>query len=71
MALRISDDQDSLERPAILFPFQPLNWGINMQAGQVVNELGVRIVDVVQFNVSHSDEYRRCDNRVLEKILII
>jgi hypothetical protein len=44
---------------------------MNVQAGQVVEQLGVRIVEVVRFKVSQGDEDRRCDDRALEKILII
>lgn len=42
-----------------------------MQASQIVNELGIRIINVIRFDVSQSDEYRRRDDRVLEEILTI
>ena len=34
-----------------------------------MNELGVGMVDKIRFEMSHSDEYRRCDDRVLDEIL--
>jgi hypothetical protein len=47
-----------LGRRVILLPFQPLNWRMNVQAREVVNQLGVGTVDIVRFNMGQRDEYR-------------
>jgi hypothetical protein len=51
-----------------LAPLQPLNWGMNVQARQVVDEFGVRIVGVIRFNMRQGDEYCGCNDGVLGKI---
>jgi len=42
-----------------------------VKAGEVVNEFGIGIVDVVRFKMSQGDEYRRRKDRILNKILTI